>query len=72
MRCIFLPPYSPDMNPIELAFLFMKYNLRRDGHYAHMTMTELDDIEIYKVILKALLAATSEHAFNWYKHCGYI
>ena len=72
MRCVFLPPYSPDLNPIELAFSFMKYNLCRAGHYVRMAMTEMNKIEAHKAILKALLAATPEHAFSWYKHCGYI
>ena len=31
MRCEFLPPYSPDYNPIELAFSAMKYHLCRNG-----------------------------------------
>jgi transposase len=28
---IFLPPYSPDLNPIEMAFAKLKANLRRIG-----------------------------------------
>ena len=72
MRCVFLPPYSPDLNPIELAFSFMKYNLRRNGHYVRTVMTEMDDVETHRVILEALLVATPAHAFNWYKHCGYV
>jgi transposase len=28
----FLPPYSPDLNPIELAFAKLKKILRSDGH----------------------------------------
>jgi len=72
MRCVFLPPYSPDLNPIKLAFSFMKYNLRRNGQYARMTMIHMGDIEIQKAILGALLTATPQHAFGWYKHCGYV
>ena len=32
-RCwfLFLPPYSPDLNPIEMAFLMLKTYLRRIG-----------------------------------------
>jgi transposase len=29
---VFLPPYSPDLNPIELAFAQLKRALRTDGH----------------------------------------
>jgi transposase len=31
-RLVFLPPYSPDLNPIELAFARLKRLLRSDGH----------------------------------------
>jgi transposase len=72
MRCVFLPPYSPDLNPIELTFSFMKYNLRRNGQYVRMIMTNMGEIEIHKAILEALLSATPQHAFGWYKHCGYV
>jgi len=72
MRCIFLPPYSPDLNPIELAFSFMKYNLRRNGQYVRLMMTEMGDVDIHRVILEALLTATPQHTFGWYKHCGYV
>lgn len=29
--CLFLPPYSPDLNPIEMAFSKLKAHLRRIG-----------------------------------------
>ena len=30
-RLLFLPPYSPDLNPIEMAFAKLKHLLRRAG-----------------------------------------
>ncbi|KIO09796.1 hypothetical protein M404DRAFT_130919, partial [Pisolithus tinctorius Marx 270] len=68
----YLPPYSPDLNPIELAFLAMKYHLCCNGDFIRMAMTELSDKEIYTTLLKALCVITLEDSFGWYSHCGYI
>jgi hypothetical protein len=72
MRCEFLPPYSPDYNPIELAFSCMKYYLRRKGDYIRMVMTELTDDEIHMVLLEALYSITEADIFGWFRHCGYV
>lgn len=31
VRLIYLPPYSPDLNPIEEAFSYVKAHIRRHG-----------------------------------------
>jgi transposase len=72
MRCEFLPPYSPDFNPIELAFSAMKYHLHRDGEYVRMAMNELGDEEIHASLLKALYEITPEDCHSWYEYCGYV
>ena len=72
MRYEFLPPYSPDYNPIELAFSAMKYHLRRDGEYVRMAMTELSDMEISCTLSLALYQISEADIFGWYRHCGYI
>ena len=74
MRCEFLPPYSPDFNPIELAFSAMKYHLRRNGDYVRMVMKEKEllDEEIYVTLLKALYVITPQDSFGWFVHCGLI
>lgn len=72
MRCEFLPPYSPDYNPIELAFSAMKYHLRRNGDYVQMSMTEMSDDDIYITLFRALHVITPEDAYGWYSHCGYV
>ena len=72
MRCEYLPPYSPDFNPIELAFSAMKYHLRREGDYIRMAMTEMPDADIYDCLFKAIYSVSPQNARGWYRHCGYV
>ena len=60
---IYLPPYSPDFNPIELAWSKVKTILRR-----LKARTFPDLIEALK---QALLAVTPQDARGWFAHCGY-
>jgi transposase len=60
---IYLPPYSPDLNPIELAWSKIKTILRR-----LKARTFSDLIEALK---QALLAITSQDIQGWFAHCGY-
>ncbi len=59
----FLPPYSPDFNPIELAFSKVKTRLRQTGA---RTRAALD-----QAITAALRTITSQDAQAWFAHCGY-
>ena len=72
MRFEYLPPYSPDYNPIELLFSAMKYRLRRNGDYIRFAMTELPDAEIYSTLIEAVCNITQQDSFGWYRHCGYV
>jgi len=68
----FLPAYSPDYNPIELAFSAMKYHLRRNGDYVHLAMMELSDEDIFLTLTSALYQISAEDVFGWFQHCGYV
>ena len=54
IKIIFLPPYSPYLNPIELDFNTIKNYLKRHWHTArrnplfalHMAMTEVVDVDV--------------------------
>ena len=59
----YLPPYSPDLNPIELAFSKFK-KLLRDG--AERTVDKL-----WKLCGAVLELFTEDECRNYFRHCGY-
>ncbi len=59
----FLPPYSPDLNPIEKMWSKIKAILR-----ALKARTEK---ALINAIAKALEAVTTRDAKGWFKSCGY-
>ena len=62
-RLIYLPPYSPDFNPIEQAWSKLKQLLRA----AKARTAEALDL----AITEALKAITADNAAAWFRHCGY-
>ena len=64
-RLIYLPPYSPDFNPIEEAFSFIKAWLRR--HEAWYTHSD----QLPWLIHTAIAEITPEIALGWFSDCGY-
>ncbi len=60
---LFLPPYSPDLNPIEEAFAKVKALLRRMGARTRETLVE--------AMGWALEAVTVRDARGFFEHCGY-
>ncbi|MCL2477746.1 IS630 family transposase [Candidatus Bathycorpusculum sp.] len=60
---VFLPPYSPDLNPIELAWSKIKAYLRK---VKARTMDELKT-----AILQAMKTITEIDIAGWITHCGY-
>lgn len=62
-RLVFLPPYSPDLNPIELIFAKVKQLLRS---MAHRTRDAL-----WNAMQSVLDQVSPADAANCYKHCGY-
>ena len=62
-QLLYLPPYSPDFNPIEPAWSKVKERLRA---IKARTLPLLDD-----AITVALAAITPDDAAGWFHHCGY-
>ena len=60
---LFLPSYSPDLNPIEEAFSKIKALVRKEGVRVREALVE--------AIGRALAAITPEDAEGWFAHAGY-
>jgi transposase len=60
---VFLPSYSPDLNPIEEAFSKIKQLVRKVGARTREALVE--------AIGRALAAVTPEDAAGWFAHAGY-
>ena len=60
---LYLPPYSPDLNPIEEAFSKIKGILRKAQARNREGLIE--------AMGRALDAITSQDAKGFFQHCGY-
>lgn len=60
---VYLPTYSPDLNPIEMLWSQFKSVLRKE---AARTQEALDAL-----IWPALSRATPQHIANWFQQAGY-
>ena len=60
---LFLPPYSPDLNPIEMAFAKLKTHLRRIG------ARTID--ALWKAIGDICALYSEQECFNFIKDAGY-
>lgn len=60
---LFLPPYSPDLSPIEPAWSKLKTHLRRVGARTREVLQE--------AIGQSLALITASDAQGWFRHCGY-
>lgn len=60
---VYLPPYSPDLNPIEQAFSKLKSRLRAAAARTRRTL--------WNRIGRSLRAFTPRQCRNYFRHCGY-
>lgn len=65
----YLPPYSPDLNPIELAFAKLKAQLRRAA--ARTVDPKSPTLELWQAIGDSLATFKPEDCANFFKHAGY-
>jgi transposase len=69
---IYLPPYSPDYNPIEECFSFIKAYIRRNGHIFRDLAESRDWVGSFQFLYHALDMVTPEAANGWFHHSGYL
>ena len=62
-QLLYLPPYSPDFNPIEQAWSKIKQRLRK----AKARTVGL----LEQAVTEALASVTPQDATGWFRHCGY-
>jgi transposase len=60
---LFLPAYSPDLNPIEPMWSKVKNTLR--------SLEARTRDSLLGAIGRALAGITAQDALNWFAHCGY-
>jgi transposase len=58
-----LPPYSPDMSPIEECWSKLKQILRSKAARTRVVLEH--------AIKEAIAAISKRDAIGWFKHCGY-
>jgi len=63
---IFLPPYSPDYNPIELVFSYVKAYLK---HHDELLQALPDPLPVIKAAFESI---TPEQCQSWITHAGYV
>lgn len=64
IKYLFLPPYSPDFNPIELLWALMKSVLRKLKARTHDKLEDAINI--------AFNSVNTDFIANWFKHCGIV
>jgi transposase len=63
IRVLYLPPYSPDLNPLEAGWALQKQQVRK---FAPRTSDNLR-----RVARRARYRVTTRHCHQWFTHAGY-
>lgn len=63
VRVVYLPPYSPDLNPIEAGWALQKQYVRR--------VAPRFPFRLRQAAHRARRRVTPEHCRSWFSHSGY-
>lgn len=69
---IYLPAYSPDLNPIEEGFSSMKAYLRANHDFYYRELHSLPDGNVCRMLWQAVYSITVEKMRGWFHHSGYV
>ncbi len=64
----FLPPYSPDLSPVEELFSKVKSCLRQNDRATELS----DDRTLLDFVYAAFTTVTPDDCFGWFEDCGYV
>ena len=64
----FLPPYSPDLSPIEQLFSKVKACLKENDK----AIEHADEKTLIDFVYAAFSSVTPEDCFSWFRDCGYV
>jgi hypothetical protein len=70
MQLIYLPPYSPDFNPIEEGFSAMKAWICHNHDYATCELANSNGIDMIAQAIRNSM--TPANIQGWFQDCGYI
>ncbi|PPQ97475.1 hypothetical protein CVT26_002823 [Gymnopilus dilepis] len=72
-RLRYLPPYSPDFNPIEEGFSALKAWIRRNREHVLGELTGEDGCDPEAMLWQGVFESmTPDKIVGWYKDCGYV
>ena len=64
----FIPPYSPDLDPVEELFSKVKVCLKENDE----AIQAADESAVVDFICTAFSTATPDESYAWFKLAGYI
>lgn len=68
---MYLPPYSPDLNPIEECFSYIKAYISRHGQTFRYIVELGDEAAPFLFLYGALDKITAQASKGWFTHSGY-
>lgn len=73
MCILYLPPYSPDFNPIEEFFSAMKAWIHCNHNFVRIELSGEPTCDPYEMLWEAVFTTlTPAKARGWFRDCGYL